>query len=161
MATNVPTHLLHSLLNSLAVPRILQTCVSAPLSLQRLFVSKSISHIDRSQVPRLVEDELDEQFVRGSGPGGQATNKTANAVVLRHVPTNIVVKCHAGRALAQNRKEARRIMQIRLDNLYNGEQSVQQQELRLGQHKMAETDRRRRKMDEMKRMWREREDKHK
>lgn len=158
MATK-STYLVRSLL-CFATQRFLQTCLTAPhLSLQRLFVSKSISHIDRSQVPRLIENDLDEQFVRGSGPGGQATNKTANAVVLRHVPTNIVVKCHAGRALAQNRKEARRIMQIRLDNLYNGEQSVQHQELRLGQHKMAETTRRRRKVDEMKRAWREREDK--
>lgn len=43
-------------------------------------------------LPVLDEDELDEQFVRGSGPGGQATNKTSNCVVLRHVPSGIVVK---------------------------------------------------------------------
>lgn len=40
----------------------------------------------------LNEDELEEQFVRGSGPGGQATNKTSNCVVLKHVPSGIVVK---------------------------------------------------------------------
>lgn len=147
------THFVRSLLTSIVPARF------APLLLRRPFVSKSISHIDRTLVPQLAENELEEQFVRGSGPGGQATNKTANAVVLRHVPTNIVVKCHAGRALAQNRKEARRIMQIRLDNLYNGEQSVEQQMVRLGQQKMAETTRRRRKVDEMKRTWREREGK--
>lgn len=124
----------------------------------RAFVSKCVSHIDRSAVPRLDESELDEQYTRGSGPGGQATNKTSNAVVLRHVPTNIVIKCHAGRALAQNRKEARRLMVIRLDNLYNGERSVEAQEARLGAQKQAETQRRRRKVDEMKRAWREREE---
>lgn len=43
-------------------------------------------------LPMLKEDELEEQFVRGSGPGGQATNKTSNCVVLKHIPSGIVVK---------------------------------------------------------------------
>ena len=47
---------------------------------------------DVIDLPILNEDDLDEQFVRGSGPGGQATNKTSNCVVLRHIPTGIVVK---------------------------------------------------------------------
>lgn len=47
---------------------------------------------DAIDLPVLNEDELEEQFVRGSGPGGQATNKTSNCVVLKHVPTGIVVK---------------------------------------------------------------------
>lgn len=47
---------------------------------------------DRMDLHVLNEDELEEQFVRGSGPGGQATNKTSNCVVLRHVPSGIVVK---------------------------------------------------------------------
>lgn len=40
----------------------------------------------------LSEAELEEQFVRGDGPGGQATNKTNNCVVLKHIPSGIVVK---------------------------------------------------------------------
>lgn len=43
-------------------------------------------------LPVLNEDDLAEQFVRGSGPGGQATNKTSNCVVLKHIPSGIVVK---------------------------------------------------------------------
>lgn len=43
-------------------------------------------------LPVLNEDDLEEQFVRGSGPGGQATNKTSNCVVLKHIPSGIVVK---------------------------------------------------------------------
>lgn len=46
----------------------------------------------RSKLPDLKEEELEEQFVRGSGPGGQATNKTSNCVVLKHIPTGLVVK---------------------------------------------------------------------
>ena len=33
------------------------------------------------------ENELHEDFVFGSGPGGQAVNKTKNAVFLKHIPT--------------------------------------------------------------------------
>lgn len=44
------------------------------------------------ELPVLNEEDLEEQFVRGSGPGGQATNKTSNCVVLKHVPTGVVVK---------------------------------------------------------------------
>uniref|UniRef100_A0A8C5P531 Mitochondrial translation release factor in rescue n=1 Tax=Jaculus jaculus TaxID=51337 RepID=A0A8C5P531_JACJA len=40
----------------------------------------------------LNENELEEQSVKGHGPGGQATNKTNNCVVLKHVPSGIVVK---------------------------------------------------------------------
>lgn len=45
--------------------------------------------LDYSLVPKLVEEELEVQFVRGSGPGGQATNKTSNCVVLIHKPSGI------------------------------------------------------------------------
>lgn len=60
---------------------------------QRIFkcqiqLYKRFKHtLDYSKVPKLIETELEEQFVRGSGPGGQAVNKTANCVVLTHTPT--------------------------------------------------------------------------
>lgn len=43
--------------------------------------------LDYSNVPVLKDDELEERFVRGSGPGGQSVNKTSNCVVLHHTPT--------------------------------------------------------------------------
>lgn len=135
------------------------------LLLQRLIItaiprrlsSSGKYFIDRSLVPQLDEKDLEEQFVRGSGPGGQVVNKTANAVVLRHLPTNLVVKCHAHRMMDQNRKEARRLMIMKLDNFYNGEQSVESQELRVEKRRMTEATRRRKKADEMKKQWKERE----
>ncbi|XP_017269227.1 probable peptide chain release factor C12orf65 homolog, mitochondrial [Kryptolebias marmoratus] len=76
-----------------------------------------------TDLPVLNEDELEEQFVRGSGPGGQATNKTSNCVVLKHIPTGIVVKCHQTRSVDINRKRAREIMREKLDVEYKGELS--------------------------------------
>uniref|UniRef100_A0A8B9DPJ1 Mitochondrial translation release factor in rescue n=1 Tax=Anser cygnoides TaxID=8845 RepID=A0A8B9DPJ1_ANSCY len=71
----------------------------------------------------LTEAELEEQFVRGDGPGGQATNKTSNCVVLKHIPSGIVVKCHQTRSVEQNRKIARKILQEKVDLFYKGEDS--------------------------------------
>ncbi|KAF7687562.1 hypothetical protein HF521_014790 [Silurus meridionalis] len=72
----------------------------------------------RFDLPVLNEEELEEQFVRGSGPGGQATNKTSNCVVLKHMPTGVVVKCHQTRSVELNRQRAREILQEKLDVFY-------------------------------------------
>ncbi|KAK0664464.1 putative peptide chain release factor [Cercophora samala] len=69
------------------------------------------------------ESELEESFLKGSGPGGQKINKTNSAVQIKHLPTNIVIKCQATRSRSQNRKIARDILAERLDELYNGAQS--------------------------------------
>ena len=50
--------------------------------------------------------EVDERFIRGSGPGGQKINKTSSTVVLRHGPTGIEVRCQAERSQAANREAA-------------------------------------------------------
>lgn len=70
-------------------------------------------------VPELKEGDLEESFVRGSGPGGQSINKTENNVQLLHKPTGIRVSCQETRSLSQNRKLARRWLLDKLDTLYN------------------------------------------
>ena len=62
----------------------------------------------------LVEAELSERFVRGSGSGGQKINKTASCVQLIHQPSGLVVKCQRTRSREANRWLARREMATRL-----------------------------------------------
>jgi protein subunit release factor B len=93
------------------------------------------SKLDFSRVPTLNEKDLEESFMRGDGPGGQAVAKTSNCVQLRHLPTNIIVKCHTTRILYRNREEARRIMLDKLDEYYNKEMSVENQRKRLEKEK--------------------------
>ncbi|MSU50695.1 MAG: peptide chain release factor-like protein [Opitutus sp.] len=50
--------------------------------------------------------DVDERFVRGSGPGGQKINKTSSTVWLRHRPTGIEVRCQRERSQAANRELA-------------------------------------------------------
>lgn len=120
-------------------------------------VQSSKKNIDYSRVPVLKENDLEEQMVRGSGPGGQATNKTNNCIVLKHLPTGIVVKCHLTRSASQNRKEARRLMVERLDYHFNGELSVENQMKQIEMKKGSTSDWKRKKVDDMKKKWKERE----
>ena len=53
------------------------------------------------------EDDLEEEFIHGSGPGGQKVNKTSSTVVLRHVPTGLEVRCQKERSQVMNRHWAR------------------------------------------------------
>ncbi len=50
--------------------------------------------------------DVEERFVRGSGPGGQKINKTSSTVWLRHGPTGIEVRCQRERSQATNRELA-------------------------------------------------------
>ncbi|KAM6297993.1 mitochondrial translation release factor in rescue [Aegotheles albertisi] len=90
----------------------------------------------------LTEAELTEKFVRGDGPGGQATNKTNNCVVLKHIPSGIVVKCHQTRSVEQNRKIAREILQEKVDLFYKGEDSDVFKEKKASEKKKQEKKRR-------------------
>ncbi|EIW60830.1 uncharacterized protein TRAVEDRAFT_36415 [Trametes versicolor FP-101664 SS1] len=92
-------------------------------------------------VPELKEADLEESFVRGSGPGGQSVNKTENNVQLLHKPTGLRVACQETRSLQQNRKIARKILLGKLDALYNPGLSKQE----LLKAKQHERDRRRKK----------------
>ncbi|KAK1599720.1 RF-1 domain-containing protein [Colletotrichum navitas] len=69
------------------------------------------------------DSEIEESYLKGSGPGGQKINKTSSAVQLKHIPTGVVVKSQATRSRTQNRKIAREILAQKLDDLQNGDQS--------------------------------------
>ncbi|KAJ3176448.1 hypothetical protein HDU87_005317 [Geranomyces variabilis] len=76
------------------------------------------------KIPIIVDElDIEEAFVKGSGPGGQKINKCRHRVQLRHIPTNIRVESQRFRDLASNRKEARKLLTLKLDELHNGDLS--------------------------------------
>ena len=50
--------------------------------------------------------EVEEKFVRGTGPGGQKINKTSSTVWLRHGPPGIEVRCQRERSQTATRELA-------------------------------------------------------
>ena len=74
------------------------------------------------------EEDLEETFVRGFGPGGQKVNKTSSCVCLTHRPTGLQVKCQASRSLTLNRYRARFELCERLAERIAGERRRRQQE---------------------------------
>lgn len=71
----------------------------------------------------IIESEITESFLKGTGPGGQKINKTSSAVQLKHLPSGIVVKCQETRSREQNRKLARRILSEKLEEIEKGDES--------------------------------------
>ena len=55
--------------------------------------------------------------------GGQKINKTSIRVILVHIPTQLRVECQDTRSLQQNRKIARKRLQLKLDDYINGDAS--------------------------------------
>lgn len=73
------------------------------------------------------EEDLDESFILGGGPGGQKTNKTSNVVRLYHAPSSIQVRCGENRSREINRWLARRQLAEKILERELGRKSAQQQ----------------------------------
>ncbi len=90
---------------------------------------KEKSLLERMQALGVREQDIEEQFVRSSGAGGQKVNKTSSCVVLHHRPTGIRVKCQQERSQALNRFLARRILLDKIETKLRGAESAERQEI--------------------------------
>lgn len=61
------------------------------------------------------ESDLEEKFILGGGSGGQKVNKTSVAVMLRHTPSGIQVRCEESRSQGMNRFLARRLLADKME----------------------------------------------
>ena len=77
----------------------------------------------------IFEDDIIEKFIRSSGKGGQKVNKTSTCVYLKHLPTQIEVKCQQERYQAMNRFLARRILADKVEEMIKGKESEEQQRI--------------------------------
>jgi peptide chain release factor len=71
------------------------------------------------------EEDLEETFIRSSGPGGQHVNKTSTCVRLLHRPSGLSVKVQRSRSQGLNRFLARRLLADRLEQQLRGAESSQ------------------------------------
>lgn len=73
--------------------------------------------------------DVEERFIRGSGPGGQKVNKTSSTVWLIHRPSGLQVKCQGGRSQSQNRLNAWRGLAEKLEESRNKSLKIFQNQL--------------------------------
>ena len=71
----------------------------------------------------LREQDLEEKYVRSSGPGGQKVNKTSSCVYLKHRLTGLEVKMQRERSQPLNRYYARKRLCELLEAQRLGQQS--------------------------------------
>ncbi len=93
------------------------------------------------------EDDLEESFIMGGGPGGQKTNKTSNVVRLFHEPSGVSVKVGESRSREDNRWLARRMLaETILDNERRRKSAARQKAEKIRRQKRRRSRRQKQKM---------------
>ena len=98
--------------------------------MRRSGVSQHKEDLLRKKMARfgVEEGDLEEHFIRSSGPGGQHVNKVSSGVYLKHNPTGIEVKCTSQRSQALNRFLARRLLADKIESMILGKESREEKE---------------------------------
>ena len=95
----------------------------------------------------LFEDDLEESFILGSGPGGQKTNKTSSVVRLAHEISGLAVKVGESRSREENRWLARRTLaEMILEREYKRKSSIRQSQEKIRRQKRRRSRRQKQKM---------------
>ena len=90
------------------------------MSLFNVSASKEKVLLDRMKKLGVSEQDIEETFVRSSGPGGQKVNKSSSCVFIRHTPTGLSVKYQRERSQALNRFLARRLLLDKIERMQKG-----------------------------------------
>jgi peptide chain release factor 1 len=118
---------------------------AGPHRVQRVPVTESQGRIHTSSATVTVLPEADEvevdidpndlqvDYFRSSGPGGQSVNTTDSAVRLTHKPTGVVVSMQDQKSQIQNKAKAMQVLASRLLKLEQDRQSSELSEARRDQ----------------------------
>ncbi len=85
-----------------------------------------VPEVEKSEF-HIKADELRIDVYRAGGHGGQGVNTTDSAVRITHLPTNIVVTCQNERSQLQNKAQALKILQGKLQLLEDEKRRAEEQ----------------------------------
>lgn len=113
--------------------RSVQTCISYVMVILSLFLRYTLfmefpvklppPFLEKAHELRVFPQDIAEQFVRGSGSGGQKINKTSSCVVLRHLPSGVEVRCQKHREQSANRLSAYKLLLLKVEEKVKGRES--------------------------------------
>lgn len=107
-------------------------------------IEKVRSLMDEASV---FEEDLEESFILGGGPGGQKTNKTSNVVRLEHGPSRLAVRCGETRSRETNRWLARRMLaELILEREQKRKSAARQQREKIRRQKRRRSRRQKQRM---------------
>ena len=75
---------------------------------------------------QLSEKDIEEKFIRSSGPGGQKVNKSSTCVYITHRSSGLAVKMQKSRTQKLNRYYARKRLCELLENKLLGKESPEE-----------------------------------
>ena len=107
-------------------------------------IEKVRSLMDEASV---FEEDLEESFILGGGPGGQKTNKTSNVVRLEHGPSGLAVRCGETRSRETTRWLARRMLaELILEREQKRKSAARQQREKIRRQKRRRSRRQKQRM---------------
>lgn len=92
--------------------------------------------LDQQNDLEIKDVDLEWNFTRAGGAGGQSVNKTNSAVELTHLPSQITVKCREERSQIQNRERALKMLKAKLAKIEEEKFENELQKAK-GQHQNA------------------------
>lgn len=101
----------------------------------------------------ILEADLIEKFILGSGKGGQKVNKSSTCVYLKHLPSGMEVKCQRERSRELNRFLARRELCEKMEQkLFQAKSEKQREIAKVRKQKRRRSRKQKEKLVEQKRI---------